>query len=384
MGFIYHAATTIIVVLAPFVFEAIYAASSKMSPDPLSLPQMKLLEADPWISRVWTYQELINGHSTYFTAPNSSQVSIIRAESLFNCVGFSLTRWKSTTRSGALLASKTFPNLSNLEDTISDTMVNRIFEIPAVCILSNMAMRAFDSKYPMNRLLACLGALTTQVSWGPPSMTMQALSEKFMGICESKGDYSFIFTADKRMNMPGKRWRPDPEQPEGKDPAHLVPVINWYGNMGETQEGHVDGESLLLANLVPLQRAERVNTKVEKEIDIFLYGDKDPKPEGSGRARLGVIYQDEMDGSQFEALHRFLVQVGFSGCAEYITCDEGVFFAQESLQSRQSLELFAAQSLPYLFGYAGLAKWNDGVARYCAGVFIGIVKRENAQSVRVA
>ncbi|CAG8972474.1 hypothetical protein HYALB_00001164 [Hymenoscyphus albidus] len=376
MGFIYNAATTVLIVLAPTVFEAIYVASSKTSPDLLTLQQMQLLESDPWISRVWTYQELINGHPAYFTTSHPTEISIIPSEKFFNCVGFSLDKWKRTTGSSHLTARSTFPNLNTLEDTIGDLLMAGIFEMPALSILSNIALRSFDPKYPKNRLLACLGALKTEVSWGPPSLTMGALSEKLMRICKDKGDYSFIFTADKRMDVPGKRWRPNPDQPEGAEPVHLVPLINWYCNTGEAQRGHFDAEGLVLENLVLLQQAEKMDIMVESEIDGFLYGDED--------GRIGVLPQHETNTSQYAALLRFFVQIGFKGCAECIVCAEGLFFPQENISQEHVVELFASLSLPYVFGNVGLARWKESSGvRYCAGIFIGIVQNEKSHSVRI-
>lgn len=357
-------------------------ASAKLSPDALNLSQMQLLEADPWISRVWTYQELINGHPTYFTTAHPTEVSIVHPQRFFDCVGFSLDRWKRTTGSSALTARSTFPNLNTLEDTIGDILLNGMFEISALSILSNMALRSYDPKYPKNRLLASLGALTTEVSWGPPSLTMGDLSEKFMGICEGKGDYSFIFTSDKRMEIPGRRWRPDPNQHERGEPVHLIPLINWYCNTGETQRGHVGVNGLILENLVPLQRAEKLDTVIEKEIDIFLYGDKGFEVNKPGSGRIGVLHGDEGNESQPAALLGFFVQVGFRGCGEHIICADGYFFPQESISKAESVEVFASLSLPYLFGHAGLARWKDrSVVRYCAGIFTGIVEKGQAQSV---
>lgn len=383
MGFIYSAATSVIVVLAPTVFEAIYTASSKHSPDPLELSQMQILEADPWISRVWTYQELINGRSTHFTTSHPTEVSILPSWKFFDCVGFSLDRWKRTTGLSQLMARSTFPNLNTLEDTIGDHLMTKaMFEISALSILINMASRKFDLKYPKNRLLACLGALTTEVSWGLPSLTMHALSEKFMSICEEKGDYSFIFTADKRMDLSGESWKPDRKQPEGAGPVHLVPLINWHCNTGETQRGHIEASGLFLENLVLLQKAAEIDTMVEKEIDIFLYGDKNFDVKKPGRPRMGILYQKEGNERQWDELLRFFVEVEFKGCGEHIMCAEGYFFPQESISQAENVELFASVSLPYLFGHAGLARWKEGSAvRYCAGIFTGMVKKEQAQSV---
>ncbi|PVH82163.1 hypothetical protein DL98DRAFT_653512 [Cadophora sp. DSE1049] len=284
MGFIYNAAMSVIIALKPSVWKIVQQASATVSPEPLSLSDMQILEKDDWISRVWTYQELVNSRATYFTTPvfadNPDVQVVVEATQFFNCVGHSLSRYKRDNHISDSTAVAIFPNLNVLEDTLLDSTLSGYLERPALAILSNMSMRTFDANFPQNRLLACIGALTKEASWGPPSSGLGELAEKIMGICEAKGDYSFVFTADRRNEESGKTWRPSTaSSAAGHGPTHLVPVINWYIHsepFGETQRGTNDDNRFWLEDMVPLKLSESMLADAEVELDRFLWDFTDP------------------------------------------------------------------------------------------------------------
>mgnify|MGYP003662992562 CR=1 FL=1 len=388
MGFIYNAAMSVIIALKSSVWKIVQHASATVSPAPLSLSDMQILEDDAWISRVWTYQELVNSRATYFTTPVSEEHPdvqvVVEATQFFDCIGHSLSRYKRDNHVSDGTTVSTFPNLNVLEDTLLDVTLSGYLERPALAIFSNISMRTFDAKYPQNRLLACIGALTKEASWGPPSSSLDELAEKIMCICEAKGDYSFIFTADSRSEERGKTWRPNPSCVEARNgPTHLVPVINWYIHsdpFGETQRGRHDEHGFWLENMVPLTIAETLLADAQGELDRFLWGFTDPvNPKLTSK---GLFGKDDKKEEGNAALVRFLKQIGFSGCCEPLVCETGLFFSQRDLWKMEEVELFAAKNVIYYWGAPGLARWKEcpgGQARYCAGVFVGLVKKDLAQ-----
>jgi hypothetical protein len=81
-------------------------------------------------------------------------------------------------------------------------------------------------------------------------------------------------------------------------------------------------------------------------------------------------------------LLNFLVIIGFTGCYEPQTCENGLFYSQIDIRGHQDVELFAAASIAWKFGNPGMARWNDnGVVRYCAGVYAGVLKLQEAESI---
>jgi hypothetical protein len=381
MGFIYSAAISVIIVLQQSMWEIIESVSSKVSPRPLSYEEMQILENDNWISRVWTYQELVNSRDAFFTtlAPEVQGHAIL-AKRFFNCVGF-LGQWKRTTGKGQSAFLEEFHNLNTLEDTLADREMGNYLDRVALRVLSNMALRKFDPEYPQNRLLACLGALTQDASWGPPSTTLAELSEKLMSICESNGDYSFIYTSDIRSHTPGMRWRPSPLQLPSLEPVHLVPVANWH-SCG-TQNGHRGLRGFWLDNMVLLKPAETIDEEAKKHLERFVYGLEDP--EQPGTITGGVFRRKEGEDEKLsQVVLKFLRMIGFKGDREPQVCQTGLFFSQFILNGCDSIEIYAASGIQWVFGSPGLARWKEGGEfMYCAGVFTGAVKVEVAKSLLI-
>lgn len=378
MGFIYAAAVSVLVVLQRTIWEIIQSISSGERPRALSDEELQILEEDNWISRVWTYQELVNGRETYFTSLEPTvEGHAIHGEKFMDCVGFSIEQWKKKEGKKNSAVLEELPNLNTLEDTLADRNLGGYLDRMALGVLSNMALRKFDPQYPQNRLLACLGALTQEISWGPPSTTLAELSEKLMSICETNGDYSFIYTSDVRSTESGMRWRPNPKQPTGS--LNLVPVVNWH-SLG-TQDCHRNSRGLWLDDMVKLELAEVIDKKAEKDLEIFLYGSRDfSQPD---IIQGGMFHRNHGEDEVLsQVLMRFLRIIGFKGVKEPQVCKTGLFFSQSKLEHLDSIDLYAASGIRWVFGTPGLARWKkDGEIMYCAGVFTGAVEAELAKSL---
>jgi hypothetical protein len=380
MGWIYSAASSVLIVLQRSIWEIIESVSTEGSPRALSYEEMQILEQDTWISRVWTYQELVNGHPVFFTTLEpTAEGHAIHAEKFLNCVGFSLSTWRRVTGQGQMAVLETFHNLDTLEGTLADREWGHylIRRVAALGVLSNMARRHFDPQYPQNRLLASLGTLTQEASWGPPSTTLAELAEKLMSICESNGDYSFIYTRDSRNRSPGVRWRPNPSQLGSNQPMNLVPVASWI--IWGTQDAHRDLRGFWLDGMVQLKPAQKVDQEGEEFLERKLYGSKDLKqPDGIFRVNEGE--EEELS----VVMLKFLRKIGFNGEQEPRVCKTGLFFSQLILTGRNSAEMFAASGIRWSFGSPGLARWKEnGEIMYCAGVFTGVVKAGVAESLLI-
>ncbi|TVY87755.1 hypothetical protein LAWI1_G007275 [Lachnellula willkommii] len=382
MGWIYSAATSVLIVLQPSIWHIIASVSAEKSPRALTYAEMQILEQDTWINRVWTYQELVNADAVYFTTLELEPAGAghaMRADRFFNCVGFSLETWKRATGQGHIAVLETFHNLDTLQDTLADRQLGEYLHRTAFGVLSNMALRKFDAAFPQNRLLASLGALSQDVSWGPLSTTLAELAEKLMAICEAKGDYSFVYTSDVRETLPGRRWRPGPSQITASEPVNLVPVANW-SNWG-AQNGHRDSKGFWLDEMVQLKPADRIDEEVENVLDKILYGS--PALEQPGVVTHGIFRRKEGEEEELSrVMLRFLRKIGFKGYGEPLVCKQGLFFSQLGLESCESVEIYAASSLRWRFGSPGLATWKEnGESRYCAGVFVGVSTTEVPQSI---
>ena len=378
MGFIYSKAVSVIVVLQGPVWNIIRRASSSKNAIQLSPEEMEDLEIDTWISRVWTYQEMVNNNHVYFTTfdPFDGQV-VVPAEPFLNCVGYSAERWKKDTAISTAEYLLRFPNLNNLEDTLLDARLSGYLERSALGIFSNMAARKYDPQYPGNRLLASLGALTQKPSWSAAA-TLPELAEKVMVICGAINDYSFIYTRDQRDERPGFGWRPSPDQPERNDekPAHLNPVLNWcsYGEpMGNTQRAHRDLRGLWLDDMIRVHTSEALRPEVKERLEMWLYGGEKNLAHPEKIPSGGFLGPKEKRKSDLtSALFDAFQMMGFTGSPQCQVCESGLFFSAIRMDGRQDLEMYVASSIRWTFGAPGLALWKErDSTKYSAGVFAG-------------
>jgi hypothetical protein len=389
MGYIYSTAVSVIIVLQGPIWNIIETALTGESPSPCKLSELQVLEQDRWISRVWTYQELVNGADTYFTTMNPNVgTPVVQVQRFLNCVGASLNRWKKENEQGEMGVLETFPRLSILEDALGDMLMNGYLQRTALGVLSNIGLRDVDPHYPQNRLLACLGALTKEVSWNASSGNLAQIADKLMRICEARHDYSFVFTSDERSDEPGRRWRPSTTpkgqtaQKDKKEANPLIPIINWHtwttnaSLLGTTQNGHLDERGLWLDNMVRLKSAKSVDQKAIKELEVYLFGETDP--ENPHHVLIGIFKPDMAASLHWtDALLKFLRKIGFTGCRTPLICAWGLFYPQIDIQALDEVEVFAACSIFWKFGHPGLARWKeDGVTKYCAGVYAGLLKQE--------
>lgn len=389
MGHIYSAAESVIIIIQDPAWKIILEASSGPTPDALSYDDMQALEGDKWITSVWTYQELVNARNIHFAPIHPEGYDyIVKGERFFNCAGFSLEQWKKRndkTTSDSLIE---FPTLNTFEDTLADLATSGYLGRSVFQVLANMACRTYDPFFPANRLLASLGALTQEVSWGPPSMSLSDLSEKVMTTCEANNDYSFIYTVDKRDETPGLQWRPDPNQIQTdlSKPVHLIPLLSWssWGEpFGTTQTGNKDDVGFWLDNMIQLQPSETTGDEVRLLLENWLYRPKNLT--GPGAANKGFFKHFEADKLNFgEAMLKALKQMRFGGTQGPVICEDGLFFPLKSLDECQNVELFAASSIRWIFGSPGLMRWKEGdKTKYSAGVFTGVVRHDQAKAILI-
>jgi hypothetical protein len=383
MGYIYSSAVSVIIVLQGPIWSIIEAAAAGQSPSPFPVSELQVLEQDKWISRVWTYQELVNGADTYFTTTNPGVgTPVVQVQRFLNCVGASLNRWKKENEQGEMGVLDNFPHLSILEEALGDMLMSGYLERTALGILSNIGLRDLDVNFPQNRLLACLGALTKEASWGAASNSLEKLADKLMELCEARNDYSFIYTSDERSDEMGLRWRPN-----SNGPAHLIPVINWYSSIpafdliGTTQNAHGDEGGFWLDNLIRLRPSASIDPHAVKQIERYLFGYQEP--DNPTHIQIGIFKPGIGETPDWrEDLLRFLLKIGFTGCREPQFCEMGLFYSQKDIRDLEEVELFAASSIVWKFGNPGLARWKEhGIVKYCAGVYAGLLKQEQAKSV---
>src|SRR5215471_16760965 len=117
MGFLYASAAQVMAVLSKSC-EALLAEVART--ESLDEAGLLMLEKDKWVSRAWTYQEIVNSKSFLFAAEGGS-VAFSGSEFL-NRVGDALSEYKKRHSFDSFTLRTLHPQLDSLEDTIADWM----------------------------------------------------------------------------------------------------------------------------------------------------------------------------------------------------------------------------------------------------------------------
>ena len=357
MGLIYSLAAEVICVLSPAARSTIDQMNKS---DRIDEAAIDAIENDEWVSRAWTYQEVVNSRLISFTctAPGNSSATnkdsshgLIDGDHFLNCIAYTLSRLPGN----ELEKAHRFPCLDAFQELIADWKVAWYQERSALQVLTNMDRRAQER--PEDRFYAMIGA----ISRVPPSLsTVGNACEEFMAICEGKGDYSFIFTATERETKEGRRWRP-------RSTGNLQSLMPWH-LFGESQPGHLDNEkgTLCLDQMVELQMGQPDDRALP---DIYVWlsvlqgpGDEKLPPE--------------------ESIFKCLKMMGFKGVSGCLFTEAGYFFPWKPIAHSGTVKIMVSLALRWRVGAPGLACETHGQdVIYTPGALIGRVDFKTASSV---
>ena len=349
MGAIYAAATGVLAVLSPSPSNRIVLDA--VGQELLSADHLHYLEADDWVSRAWTYQEIVNSRIMSFTIEGQRTAPLAGAM-LLNGIGETIRKHQQAAQLDAYEFRERHPRLDAWETAIADWRTADYAERSAyrvmTALIDRKAERADDHFYAM------VGAISTARS--DPSKADQSPAEYFMRVCEEKGDFSFIYSTAPRASG---SWRPMP--------GPLPPIISWTSD-GERQTGKLNATSLQLLNMASLASGG-LDESPRKFIRTWLQ-----------RTVLRPLPTD-MAGAVGETLRR----AGFDGCGEYVETTDGYFFPQKPLGRASDCRVFAAADISFRFGAPGLLvdPAGAGTAKFRdVGVFVGEVPK-NRQTIEI-
>ncbi|MEJ1962068.1 MAG: HET domain-containing protein [Gammaproteobacteria bacterium] len=252
MGAIYARAAQVAAVLAPgsaAVLDRIGASGS------LDEATLLLLENDEWVTRAWTYQEMVNGQNVQFIAEGSAAAAA-GGEHLLNKVGEAIDLFKKAHRCSSFDFRGLHPRLDSLEDLIADWLTASYQERSAYQAMSSMDRRF--AQEPGDHFNAMLGAITA-TSPSADELSLPA-AEYFMRVCEAKGDFSFIYSSAPRSDVAGRHWRPQP----GPLPA----LLPWH-SFGAGQSGVIHPTHVELNHMCRVPQG-RMDQKATQFIENWL------------------------------------------------------------------------------------------------------------------
>jgi hypothetical protein len=341
MGAIYGNALQVVVVLPTSCF-ALLDQIRRM--DRVDVPALLAFEHDDWVERAWTYQEIVNSKNIYFVSEGDNAVPV-RGDKLLNSVGQALEEYKKTRGYDAFRLRAEHPRLSSIEDVIADWLTADYLQRSAYQVMAAMdgrrAREADDFFYAM------IGAITTSPVDDRGTASVPP-AEYFMRVCETKGDYSFIYSTAPRSTIAGRCWRP------GAGPLHTI--LPWHSS-GERQSGSLYPSYLQLNNMCRMVPG-MIGLTAKQFVEKFLHVENDaPRSE-----------------SIQELILRRLQDAGFGGCGEHLELESGYFFPHESLTDLGGVVVVVATEVQWVFGAPGLLlRGNDtDIYTYCGvGVFVG-------------
>ncbi|KAI0716380.1 hypothetical protein C8Q76DRAFT_723985 [Earliella scabrosa] len=369
MGFIYARASAVVVVLASQSLaavremEQVILRRAEQGPSNLVIPPepLAVLDADEWIRSVWTYQEVVNSQMLLFASTTLAEEPV-HGQEVLNIVGHYVTLYRSGRSSdtfstwsewlNSLATSQRFRRVLDFEHLLADYLIGEYAERSAYVIMTGLQVRSAIS--PANHFYSMIGALTDKPSSRATYDGVEALSERFMALCEEKGDYSFIFSSGPRDTRPGLRWRPMP--------GILQSVLAWH-SYGAGQLGtRVDG-GVLLKNVAVFASASR-NKGWEA---CGLTGQTFIRTWMSGLA-------DSEEDDLLELTRRALTEgMKFTGVGGRYVTGSGIFYAQDQLPEGLAT-ICVSQGVRFTCGAPGLARVDVGEDfAYSPGVFVGDV-----------
>jgi len=213
MGETFAHASEVVVVLSPSsarMLEALRASEGARTEALLSFEQ------DKWITRAWTYPELANCNAVFFAADNDSDPPV-HVEQVLLSVSSALYEHQKRRGGGGLHPHTVFPCLDSLENL---TLSWKTTENPIRSAYTVMCgMRGRESAAPEDHFYAMASALAA----GPltdDDLAAAPPGEYFMRLCESVGDFSFVFSTAPRDPASGRGWRPMVVD-------RLEPILSW-------------------------------------------------------------------------------------------------------------------------------------------------------------
>ena len=359
MGYIYSEAHEVIAVLSSSFRPALEQMRISDRVDPRYLHG---LESDEWVSRAWTYQEAVNSKALYVTceedrsSPNNDSSPLIDGAHFMNCLGYTLSLLEGTGFDKMLC----FPRLDAFTELIADYMSGGYQQRPALQVMSNMDRRT--QSRAEDHFYAMLGAISIA---RPSFIEAREPCELFMSLCEGKGDYSFIYSAAKRDEMPSRRWRPAARLTD------LPSILPWYC-YGEGQAGYEREGSFYLDQVMLLEQAP-IEEGGEKFVEEWL-----------GHSKI-LPTSETSQVPLWDSAYTALRIMGFKGSPECLSTKSGFFFPFEQVSTDQVVSIVVATGVKWTLGAPGLARYYQGNEEsYMPGVFFGRIDKLTATSVRVS
>lgn len=358
MGFIYARAAAVVAVVASESLaavremEAFVEHVSCKHPGEVSIRPLETLDEDEWIRSVWTYQEVVNAAGTLlFVSTTEARAAPITGQEMLHAVGGYTTAHGNSSDEPFYWMTIRYRHVLDFENILVDWFTSAYTERSAYRIMSGLNFRTAIA--PTNHFYSMVGVLTDKPCDRPTNPTVEGLAQRFMELCEQKGDYSFIFTSRPRDTRPGLRWRPAPG---------VLKTILWWHSGGEGQPGTRVDEGVLLKNVAvfqPITSKDGQGAFEQNALSVIRGWMRDPPEDTDLPTRV----------------HRALTEaMEFTGVGGWLVTEEGIFYPQDRLPEG-NVTICVSRSVRWVFGAPGIAvvdSVEEGLV-YSPGIFVGEV-----------
>lgn len=343
MGEIYANSSLVFVILSKKMESVLHKIRNSIR---LSDEDFKLLNDDKWVSRYWTYQEIVNSNEIYFNSENSTNKPIF-ASDFFDNVAKDIEYYIRKYKLSVLEFQKKYPFLTSLEAVILDWRIMDNQKRSVYQIMVNMEYRTSD--FSSSKLKAMFGCITNDLN----NFIEKDDYLTFIKLCENKDDYSFIYNNSLNRHKNKQTWKPIL--------FDFKPIYPWLYCWGEGQKGKVTSEYLELHDMVLYQKSEINSDSLKLLKSILLKNDSE---------NVDIV----------DVLRRNLTELDFKGTFNPIELHDGYFFNQFKVQLTEDFFIGISKGISWTFGAPGmLLKKNVEKNTYdfiSSGVFFGKKNKE--------
>ncbi|MBI1890267.1 MAG: HET domain-containing protein [Burkholderiales bacterium] len=335
MGAIYRSASHVIAVVSNKCSAVFHKIRGKQN---LDYDDLIAAERDTWVTRAWTYQEIAASQLMLFAAEGDPTVMVSHLDYLGALVD-AVTDYGDANGIKRNQLADHFPMLDKVQELLAELQID---DRPAFQVISAMNHRYAERDE--DKVYAMLGALTVEPPDNAAYLSARP-AELFLNVCVAMGDFSFIFCAGPRSELPGRRWLPIGER--------LTPVVSGLLAFGSGLAGCIKESHLQMNDMCVMKPGPNY---VLAAIGNFT----------------GISFGAE--------ILNYLRQKGFTGSGDCLPLEHGYFFSQQPFKRSKEHIVVISNGVSFTQGAPAMLLRSNGtdINEFCdVGVFIGRCPKES-------
>jgi hypothetical protein len=308
------------------------------------------LEADDWVARAWTYQEIMNSQEMHLAA-EGGRVALTAMEFL-NGIGHYLVDRGRALGNDAFELKTLYPHLDALQELMVEWQIGDALQRPVFQLIAGMTERRAMQEH--ERLDALLGMVEDASAASAPDARSLSSLESVLRACDAKLDFSYVYAVSTRSSEAGRSWRPTP-------PGPLRAPIQWH-SYGEGQTGTLFSTHLRLDRVCVLTPGRLTDAGCEHLCQW-----------------LGMDRQAFDAQAATEQTDRRMRDAGFTGSPHAIPVGAGIVLTQEAHVDALRLAVVVPLGIRWVHGAPALlveAVGQDRLQFRDVGVFVGAVPED--------